>query len=175
MQKLQPRQQVTEPKSEDLASSVKARTVRNDREDQMYMQYIRKQFTVGDFWSLTGSCFLSALFPEFEVLEGNQKVKEIRSQMSEKIMQNHHQHYLDYVIVIPGFSQLKITAQALLMEQHWAIAEDDSPESKQPAIQVRAADILKTTTFLMRPKYELAAQIIKRPIWIYEKKVAKFF
>jgi hypothetical protein len=174
IRQLQPKQGIIEvqPKSGTSLRQV----IQNDQFGDPYRRYIEDRFEVQHSWSFSGSCFLSALFPEYEknTEQGYERVAEIRALMSIKIVEN-YQDYLNYVTVIPGFSTLDQSIKVKLENDHWAIAEDNSLESKQKAIKAKGAKLLEPKTYLMEPEYELAAQLVNCPIWIYKIKTEKFF
>ncbi|MFY7842779.1 MAG: hypothetical protein ACOVOR_02045 [Rhabdochlamydiaceae bacterium] len=174
IRQLQPKQEVIQVKPKSKTSL--RRVIPNDRFGDTYMDCIKNQFEIKPSWSFSGSCFLSTLFPEYEknTQKGYEKLAEMRALISVKIVEQ-YQDYLNYVTVIPSFSQLDQSSKVKLKNEHWAIAEDDSLESKQKAIKAKAAQLLKSTTYLMEPEYELAAQLVNRPIWVYKRKAEKFF
>jgi len=174
IQQLQPKQRV--PQVHPQSESPLRRLIQNDGFGDTYMRHISGLFEIKHSWSYSGSCFLASLFPEYEknATQGYEKVADMRALMSVKIAED-YQSYLDYVTVIPGFSQLDQVLKARLEHDHWAIAEDDSLESKRKSIADKAAKLLDSRTYLMEPEYELAAQLVNRPIWVYKRKAEKFF
>ncbi len=118
---------------------------------------ILQDFTVISHMSMNANCFFTALTPDLDLNKRHIIAIEMRRKISDHLL-NNKDDYIDFVHVGGKYDSANALKQA-----------------KYKAIEIRAREVLSEGTFMMELEFEIAAKLIKCPIYVYNRDLKKFF
>jgi len=118
---------------------------------------ITQDFTVTSHLSENYNCFFTALTPDKDSKERHAFAVEMRRKIADHLLDN-RDDYVDFVNVVGKYDSADALKQA-----------------KYEAIEIRAREVLDESTFMMELEFEIAAKLIKCPIYVYNRDLKKFF
>ena len=144
-------------KQRPLPSAIEGLIHVHNHTGDVFDTQITQDFTVTSHLSENYNCFFTALTPDKDSKERHAFAVEMRRKIADHLLDN-RDDYVDFVNVVGKYDSADALKQA-----------------KYEAIEIRAREVLDESTFMMELEFEIAAKLIKCPIYVYNRDLKKFF